>query len=162
MTRSWEALQSPLEKILTTGDTTLKTITVTITLRSGLRIPGIGAYTAPHGTGTHGLTAHGDITIADGTTHGTTGDGMTHGTTGDTGDGTTLGTARITIHTTADGMADGIHIGVITTITAMAPDTSEMWTTIRMYGMDQDTRQARKEYSEAVHRSEEASETEAQ
>lgn len=124
MTRSWEALQSPLEKILTTGDTTLKTITVTITLRSGLRIPGIGAYTAPHGTGTHGHSAHGDITIADGTHHGTTEDGttlgiteagMTHGTAEDTGDGTTLGTARIT----ADGTT---HTGA-TTITTTIPDT---------------------------------------
>lgn len=124
MTRSWEALQSPLEKILTTGDTTLKTITVTITLRSGLRIPGIGAYTAPHGTGTHGHTAHGDITIADGTTHGTTEDGttlgiteagMTHGTAEDTGDGMILGTARIT----ADGTT---HTGA-TTITTTIPDT---------------------------------------
>ena len=115
MTRSWEALQSPLERILTTGGTTLKTITVTITLRSGLRIPGIGAYTAPHGTGTHGPTVHGDITIADGTTHGTTVDGMTHGTTVDTGDGTTLGTARIT----ADGTT---HTGATTIITT-TPDT---------------------------------------
>ena len=116
MTRSWEALQSPLEKILTTGDTTLKTITVTITLRSGLRIPGIGAYTAPHGTGIHGPTAHGDITIADGTTHGTTVDGMTHGTTVDTGDGMILGTARIT----ADGTT---HTGATTIITTTTPDT---------------------------------------
>ena len=115
MTRRWEVQPSPLEKTLTNGDTTLKTITVTITLRSDLRIPGIGAYTAPHGTGTHGPTVHGDITIADGTTHGTTVDGMTHGTTVDTGDGTTLGTARIT----ADGTT---HTGATTIITT-TPDT---------------------------------------
>ena len=115
MTRSWEALQSPLEKILTTGDTTLKTITVTITPRMDSQIPGTGAHTAPLGTGAHGHTAHGDITIADGTTHGTTVDGMTHGTTEDTGDGTTLGTARIT----TDGTT---HTGATTIITT-TPDT---------------------------------------
>ena len=125
MTRSWEALQSPLEKILTTGDTTLKTITVTITPRMDSQIPGTGAHTAPLGTGAHGHTAHGDITIADGTTHGTTVDGMTHGTTvdgmthgtaEDTGDGTTLGTARIT----TDGTT---HTGATTIITT-TPDTA--------------------------------------
>ena len=158
-------------KIHTIGDSIWKTITAIITIRTASAVHGTGADITR--LGTHGTSLHGDT--ADGMTDGiteagtvhiitaaTTGDGTTLGTGAVIGDGTTLGTARITIHTTADGMADGIHIGVITTITAMVPDTSEMWTTIRMYGMDQDTRQARKEYSEAVHRSEEASETEAQ
>ena len=42
---------------------------------------------------------------------------MTHGTTEDTGDGTTLGTARIT----ADGTT---HTGVTTIITTTTPDTA--------------------------------------
>ena len=92
-------------------------------------------------------------------TEDTTEDGTTRGTGAVIGDGTTLGTARITTHTTADGTADGIRTGDITTITGM--DTSAGLTTIRTYGMAQGTRQARKEYSEAVHRSGEASEAEA-
>lgn len=121
MTRSSEAPQSPLEKIRTTGDTTLKTIMVTITPHSDLQIPGTGAYTVPHGTGTHGHTVRGDITIADGTAHGTTEAGMTHGTMEahgtmeDTGDGTTHGTARIT----TDGMT---RTGAI--ITTIIQDTA--------------------------------------
>ena len=117
MTRSWEALQSPLEKTRTTGDMTLKTIMVTITPRSGLQIPGTGAYTVPHGIGIPGDTVHGDITIADGTIHGTTEAGMTHGTTEDTGDGTIHGTVRIT----TDGTT---HTGVTTIITTTTPDTA--------------------------------------
>ena len=107
MTRSSEAPQSPLEKIRTTGDTTLKTIMVTITPHSDLQIPGTGAYTVPHGTGTHGHTVRGDITIADGTAHGTTEAGMTHGTMEDTTAGIILSTTITTdgmIRITATGL----------------------------------------------------------
>lgn len=94
-------------------------------------------------------------------TEDTTEDGTTRGTGAVIGDGMTLGTARITTHTTADGTADGTLTGDII-ITTTDRGISILTTVIRKtYGMAQGTRQARKEYSEAVHRSGEASEAEA-
>lgn len=97
-----------------TGDTTLKTITATITAHIASEVHGTGADIITHGTGTHGLTPHGDtmdgMTLSifpDGTTHGITDmeDGMTHGTT----DGLII---TIII---ADGTGVGILIGDIIT-----------------------------------------------
>ena len=118
-------------------------------------VHGIGADITILGTH-HGVSPHGDIT--DGTTHGTmaqTGAGMTlgtmadtgaagmiHGITADTGeaDGTTPDIIRTTDGTTHSGA---------TTITTMAQDIS--LTTTRMYGMDQDIRQAQTDSSQAHH-----------
>ena len=116
-----------------------------------------------HGTGTHGLTHHGDITAGmtrsmwkAGMTHGITADSTTHGTTAD-GAGTT-GTAIIITRTTAAGT----EAGTLTT------DMDTGTYTVRDISMtsraDRDTtgtseargiRQDRKEYSQAGHRSEE-------
>lgn len=80
-----------------------------------------------HGTGTHGLTHHGDTTAGMirsiqevGMTLGITEDsaGMTHGTTVDTVDGITHGTIIII----QDGMGDSVHTGDITTIQDICQD----------------------------------------
>ena len=82
-------------------------------------------------------------------------DGTTLGSGVAAGDGTIRGIARITVLITADGMADGIHIGDITiTFTDLdtALDISEAARTItRMYGTDQDIRQDQNAYSAAAH-----------
>ena len=80
----------------------MKTTTATITARSEYQVHGTGTHIVRHGTGIHGPTARGDITTADGTTHGITEAGMIHGITEAIGDGTTHGTVHITI--IADGM----------------------------------------------------------
>lgn len=106
----------------------------------------------------HGMT---DGISAAGTTHiiteDTTEAGTTHGTGEAAGAGMTLGTVRstalITVHTIADGTADGTHIGVITTITVTSPHALR---TTGRYGTAQDIRLPRKGYSAAQHLSEEA------
>ena len=131
MTRSWEARQSPWEKTHMTGDTILKTTTATITARSEYQVHGTGTHIVRHGTGIHGPTARGDITTADGTTHGTTEAGMIHGITEVIGDGTIHGTAHIIITT------DGTTLTGATTIiirdTARAMSLEEVTKT---HGMD--------------------------
>ena len=104
-----------------TGDGISKTITDTTTGLTVSEHHGTGADTITlgtetHGIGTHGLTRHGHTEAS--TTRTTSEDGMIHGTTA-TEDGTEDGTAHTTatcILTTPAGMADGTHIGDITTI----------------------------------------------
>lgn len=118
---------------------------------------GTGAVTMIHGTGTHGLTHHGDITAGmtrsmweAGMTHGITADSMTLGTM-EAGAGTT-GTAIIITRTTAAGT----EAGTLTTDTDR--DTSMTSLADRdTTGISEDRgiRQDRKEYSQAGHRSEE-------
>lgn len=110
----------------------MKTTTDIITVRTALEAPGTGAgiirhstlWTSLLGDTTDGMTA--GITEA-GTaliiTEDTMEDGMIRGTGAAIGDGTTLGTAHIIIHITADGMADGILTGDIITITDTVRDT---------------------------------------
>lgn len=148
------------------GGSISRTITAIITARTASAAHGTGAGITR--LGIRGTSLLGDI--ADGMTDGTTeagtariimeditGDGTIHGTGEATGDGMTLGTVRITTHTTVAGTADGTHIGATTIITDTVRDTSVLQTIIRMYGTAQDTRQVQKEYSEAVHPSEEES-----
>jgi hypothetical protein len=86
-----------------TGDTTLKTITATITAHIASEVHGTGADIITHGTGTHGLSPHGDT--MDGMTLSIFPDGTTHGIT----DG------LITTIIIADGTGVGILIGDIIT-----------------------------------------------
>ena len=143
----------------------MKTTTVIIMVHTASAAHGIGA-----GITTHGI--HGALLLGDTT------DGMTHGTIARAGAGTTLGTtadtgAAGTTHgiTEASGEADGtipdiirttagtIHTGA-TTITTMVRDI--ILTITRMYGMDQDIRQAQTGSLQAHHHSEEALAAEAQ
>ena len=151
-------------KIHTTGDTTSKTITDTITDHTASAAHGTGAGITTHGT--HGISPHGDITA--GTTHGImgqTGAGMTLGTTEDTGDGTIHGITADTGE--ADGTmpdiirtTDGTTRSGAATITTMAQAIS--LTITRMCGMDRDIRQVRTGSSQARHPSGEALAAEAQ
>lgn len=81
--------------------------------------------------------------------------GMIRGSGEVPGDGMTLGTARITIHTTADGTEDGTLTGDII-ITTTDRGISILTTVIRKtYGTAQGTGQVQNAYSAAVHHSEE-------
>ena len=122
---------------------------------------GTGAVTMIHGTGTHGLTHHGDITAGmtrsmweAGMTHGITADSTTLGTM-EAGAGIT-GTAIIITRTTAAGTEAGIlimdtdtYMVLDTSMTSRAdPDTTGI-------SEARDTRQDQTECSQAGHRSEE-------
>ena len=103
-----------------TGDTTLKTITdiitvrtITITIHTASEVHCIGAVITTHGIGTHGAILRGAIT--DGMTHSISEDGTTLGTMeaimtlGIMADGAgTAGMAGMTTHITADGTEAGI------------------------------------------------------
>ena len=116
-----------------------------------------------HGTGTHGLTHHGDITAGmtrsmweAGMTHGITADSTTHGTM-EAGAGTT-GMAIIITRTTAAGTEAGTLTTDMDTGTYMDQDTSMTSLVDRdTTGISEarDIRQGLKEYSQAGHRSEE-------
>jgi hypothetical protein len=116
-----------------------------------------------HGTGTHGLTPHGDITAGmtrsmweAGMTHGITADSTTLGTM-EAGVGIT-GTAIIITRTTAAGTEAGTLTTDMDTGTYTDRDTSMTSLADRdTTGISEDRgiRQDRKEYSQAGHRSEE-------
>lgn len=150
-----------------TGDMTSKTITDIITVRTASAVRGTGADITL--LGIPGTSLLGDI--EDGMTAGISEagtvrittvafmeDGMTLGTGEVPGDGTTLGTARIIIHITADGTEDGIHTGdIITTTDTVRAISEAVLNTAGTYGTVQDIRQDQSVYSAAAHHSEEAS-----
>ena len=121
---------------------------------------GTGAVTTIHGIGTPGhITAHGDSTdgtiTAAGTIHGITEDSTTHGITEALGGSMTLGT-------TADGTADGIHTthimqdgmaesaGILTIITIITQAISQVVHQTRITSEDRDIRQVLKDFHQAV------------
>ena len=112
---------------------------------------GTGAVTTIHGIGTPGhITAHGDST--DGTI---TAAGTIHGITEALGGSMTLGT-------TADGTADGIHTthimqdgmaesaGILTIITIITQAISQVVHQTRITSEDRDIRQVLKDFHQAV------------